>query len=395
MLKQLRKPRWVSRAGNASKILLSSSLLIGALSTSQISAYQFESDGGKVTGSFDTTVTFGAGMRLEDPVTSNIGLGNGGDYPTFNEDDGNLNYGKGDFYSTAFKTSHELELNFPTFSIFTRAMSLYDFTVMRSATDRTPLSEAAKDDLGHELKFLDAFVSFDTEITNNPVTFKIGSQVLNWGESTFIQNGLNVINPFDVSKFRVAGAQLKDGLLPVPMANINVEMTENFSIETFYQWSHRKTKIDPAGSYFSTNDYVSPGATHAHILNGVGSDLVKSLTVGTEGYGQWAIRGADVEPEDEGNLGIAFKWYAENLNDTEFGFYAAKYTSRLPAISAFQGNQDATVVGSIQGMNNAIAGLGADAATAAGVTALARAGTFGAGICRRCLNMIQIILFPE
>ena len=96
-------------------------------------------------------------------------------------------------------------------------------------------------------------------------------------------------------------------------------MTENFSIETFYQWSHRKTKIDPAGSYFSTNDYVSPGTTHAHILNGVGSDS-KSLTVGTEGYGQWAIRGADVEPEDEGNLGIAFKWYAENLNDTEFGF---------------------------------------------------------------------------
>ena len=54
MLKQLRKPRWVSKAGNASKILLSSSLLIGALSTSQISAYQFESDGGKVTGSYGT-----------------------------------------------------------------------------------------------------------------------------------------------------------------------------------------------------------------------------------------------------------------------------------------------------------------------------------------------------
>ena len=92
-------------------------------------------------------------------------------------------------------------------------MSLYDFEVMRSATDRTPLSEAAKDDLGHELKFLDAFVTFDTEITNNPVTFKIGSQVLNWGESTFIQNGLNVINPFDVSKLRVAGAQLKENKL--------------------------------------------------------------------------------------------------------------------------------------------------------------------------------------
>ena len=118
MFKQLRKPTWVAKVGKTSKLLLSSGLLIGALSTQQIAAYQFESEDGKITGSFDSTVTFGVGMRMEDRVTSNVGLGNGGDYPTFNEDDGNLNYGKGDFYSNAIKTSHELEVNFPSFSIF-------------------------------------------------------------------------------------------------------------------------------------------------------------------------------------------------------------------------------------------------------------------------------------
>lgn len=336
MFNKLRSSR-LAHTKRAIKLAVSGSLLLSATLSPSLHAFQFQSDGGKVTGSFDSNVTFGIGMRVEDRVTSNYAIGNGGDYPTFNEDDGNLNYDKGDLYSTAVKTSHELEINFSTFSIFTRAMSLYDFDVMRGSTDRTPLSEAAKDDLGHELKFLDAFVTFDTEITNNPVTFKVGSQVLNWGESTFIQNGLNVINPFDVSKFRVAGAQLKDGLLPVPMANVNVEFSENLSMETFYQWSHRKTKIDPAGSYFSTNDFVSPGATYAHIGNGLGSDLQKSNVIGNPAFGQWAIRGADADPEDEGNIGIAFKWYADNLNDTEFGFYMAKYTSRLPVISAFQG----------------------------------------------------------
>jgi len=355
----------------AIKLAVSSSLLFSAALTSNLHAFQFQSDGGKVTGSFDSTVTFGLGMRVEDRVTSNYGIGNGGDYPTFNEDDGNLNYDKGDLYSTAFKTSHELEINFPTFSIFTRAMSLYDFDVMRGSTDRTPLSEAAKDDLGHELKFLDAFVTFDTEITNNPVTFKVGSQVLNWGESTFIQNGLNVINPFDVSKFRVAGAQLKDGLLPVPMANVNVEFSENLSMETFYQWSHRKTKIDPAGSYFSTNDFVSPGATYAHIGNGLGSDLQKSNVVGNPAFGQWAIRGADADPEDEGNIGIAFKWYADNLNDTEFGFYMAKYTSRLPVISAFQGSMANEIV-------NPDPNVGAIARAMAGAAGQLAAGNLGA-----------------
>ena len=42
-----------------------------------------------------------------------------------------------------------------------------------------------------------------------PGQIRVGDQVLNWGESTFIQNGISVINPFDVSKLRVPGAELK------------------------------------------------------------------------------------------------------------------------------------------------------------------------------------------
>ena len=57
-----------------------------------------------------------------------------------------------------------------------------------------------------------------------------------------------MINPFDVSKLRVAGAQLKDGLLPVPMANINVEMRKTSLLKHFI--SGHIEKIDPAGSYF-------------------------------------------------------------------------------------------------------------------------------------------------
>ena len=37
------------------------------------------------------------------------------------------------------------------------------------------------------------------------VDLRLGKQVLNWGESTFIPNGINAINHFDVSKLEAAG----------------------------------------------------------------------------------------------------------------------------------------------------------------------------------------------
>lgn len=46
-------------------------------------------------------------------------------------------------------------------------------------------------------------------------------------------------------------------------------------------------------------------------------------------------RGVDDEPEDEfADYGLALRWYAENLNSTEFGFYYQNYTSRIPYASS-------------------------------------------------------------
>ena len=302
----------------------------------------------KLTATVQNTVTVGLGMRLNNPDPSNVGIGNGGTYQTLNEDDGNLNYGSGSFYSKSIKSMHEFDINYgDKWSVFARVSAMYDYDIMKDDTYRTKLSDAAKDDLGHEVRVLDAYWIYDTELSNNPVTFKVGNQVLSWGESTFIQNGLNAINPFDVSKLRTAGAQLKDGLLPVPMAVVNVGMTENFSVEAFWQWSHRKTRIDPAGSMFSDNDFVSPGANFAHIGNGIGTDLLSAedSQFGAAGFGQVARRGhpESADPEDEGNLGISFKWLHDKVNNTEFGFYGMRYTSRLPVISGFQGAQSALV----------------------------------------------------
>ena len=50
-------------------------------------------------------------------------------------------------------------------------------------------------------------------------------------------------------------------------------------------------------------------------------------------------RGQDRRPDDSGQWGIALRYLAENLNDTEFGFYFLNHHSRLPLVSAMYGTQ--------------------------------------------------------
>jgi len=41
---------------------------------------------------------------------------------------------------------------------------------------------------------------------------RLGRQVISWGESTFIPNGINVINPIDVARLRTPGSELREAL---------------------------------------------------------------------------------------------------------------------------------------------------------------------------------------
>ena len=66
--------------------------------------------------------------------------------------------------------------------------------------DRSQLIDQALGDVGRNYELLDAFVSADYTIADMPVNLRLGKQVINWGESTFILNGNNVFNPIDVAR---------------------------------------------------------------------------------------------------------------------------------------------------------------------------------------------------
>ncbi|HEC13510.1 MAG TPA: DUF1302 domain-containing protein [Acidiferrobacteraceae bacterium] len=311
-------------------------IAVAAVLLSPLTSQAIQFTSGELTGSFDTTVSTGIGWRIENRDPGLIGIANGGTALSVNGDDGNLNYDKGVF-SSSLTISHELELNYRNFGAFVRGYYFYDFENEDGDRARSPLSSAAKERVGSDFRLLDAYVSANLDVQGKPLTIRVGNQVVSWGESTFIPNGINIINPVDVARLRSPGAALKEAFLPVPMVWGSLGVSENVTIEGFYQAKWEEIIIDPAGSYFSTNDIASRGGNTVYL--GFGS-VPDTLPVGSGvgGPGGVAIpRAADRDPSNSGQYGVALRWILPQLNDTELGFYYINYHSRLPLISATSG----------------------------------------------------------
>ncbi|NBQ58741.1 MAG: DUF1302 family protein, partial [Opitutaceae bacterium] len=289
-------------------------------------AFQFAY--GELKGSFDSTVSVGAMYRLQEPSAVYYATTNTyGDIPglqtSVNTDDGNLNYKKG-WVSELLKGSHDLELRYRNFAGFARGYYFRDLKA--EDTLRTNLGYQAKDRVVSGAELLDAYVLTKFEAANNiPVDLRFGRQVLSLGESTFIPNGINVVNPVELSKLRVPGAELKEAFLPVNMLKASIGLTKDLTVEPFWLLEFRRNELEPAGTYFSTNDFASRGGQNVFLGFGSLSDT------GTLGV---IPRDYDREGNNFTQYGVAAHYQAHALNDTDIGLYYAKYHNRSPLISA-------------------------------------------------------------
>jgi hypothetical protein len=302
------------------------------------SAVPFETD--NWSGSLDTTVSYGALWRVESRDCRLIANANGGCGRSANIDDGNLNFDTG-LVSHAIKATSELELRFrDSWGLFTRATAFHDWAA--ADTLRTPI-RGGLSRVEEGAKFLDYFVFVPFSLGNTPGEVRVGNQVISWGESTFIQGGVNLTNPVDVGQLRTPGAELKEALLPQGMVYFSLSPSDKFSMEAYYQYDWRKVVPDPVGSYFSTNDLAGPGATHAMLGFGRWSDLGTDWTpVGGTFDPDFVFipRGENVEAKDSGQYGIALRYFADQImGGMEFGLYYLRYHSRLPVVSGRTGTQ--------------------------------------------------------
>jgi hypothetical protein len=372
--------------GLVSRAPLATAIALGLLAAPAAQAFEFQKGG--LTGSLDTTVSYGISVRTEDADPDLIGKAHFNPAICFqnvplgaippgpgrcssnavpgslaqadalgrfsvNRDDGDLKYDKGDAFSNAFKITSELSLKWGNWGAFTRATYFYDF---ENAT-RDDLTDIAKEKVGKDFRLLDAFIYHDFTIGDHKGSFRVGRQVVSWGESTFIQNGINVINPIDVGKLRTAGSELKEAFLPIDMVWGSFSFTDNLSMEAMYMLEFEEIEVDPSGTYFSSNDFASPGGTYVMLGFGTAPQPVNDPTLYStvcqpplgSGFGSadtglppslQAYACANSVPRlpnrnarNDGQYGVAVRYFADWLHDTDFGFYFLNYHSRLPLLS--------------------------------------------------------------
>ncbi len=294
-----------------------------ALTVGPAFAFQFEE--GEWRGSFDTTISLGGLYRLSSPDSAYIGRANGGTQNSVNTDDGDLNYDKG-WVSSLLKASHDFQLSYRNYGLFVRGYYFNDFK--SDSPRRTALTDQAKDRVVNGAELLDMYVYGQFDLGEMPVDLRFGRQVLSLGESTFIPNGNNVVNPVDLSKLRVPGAELKEAFLPVNMLKASIGITDNITIEPFWLLEFRRNELEPSGTYFSTNDFASRGGEQVWLGFGGISDQTGASGTGLGGI----LRDKDHEYGNYNQYGISAHLYLENGLD--LGLYYARFHSRSPVISA-------------------------------------------------------------
>jgi hypothetical protein len=259
----------------------------------------------------------------------------------------------------------EVSLSYRSIGAFIRGSGLYDVDVEDGNTERTPLTEHAEDIVGSYTRLLDAFAFAKFDLGAMPAELRLGRQVVSWGESTFIQGGINVVNHFDVAALRVPGSELREAFLPQELALLSLQLSDNWSTQLLYIADWNQTIPEPTGSFFSSNDFAAIGGTRVVLGFGGFSDLgvdFRPLGGSLITDFQNVNRLPDREPADSGQFGVNFRAYLPNFNNgTELGLYYLNYHSRLPLISGRTGTQ--------AGIGNAVGALTAVAAAAQGLAA--------------------------
>lgn len=266
-----------------------------------------------------------------------------------------------------------------------------------SSFERSGLSDNADAAVIADIDMLDFYLDVNSSIGDSPLLIRIGRQVINWGEATFILGGNSTFNSIDVGAIRRPGAEIKEALLPIEAVYGSLALTENLTLEAYYGgWDNYK--IDNGGTPFANSDsfeatsagngarsYVGAGAftgsgkrnctdpasitnvatrhyatttnevfgtcetdsiLHFNVANQAGfversrQSIANTVVAGRDEAGytlgdtDFLARGKDEEPDRSDNYGLALRWYAENLNSTEFGFYYQRYASRIPYASS-------------------------------------------------------------
>ena len=308
--------------------------LVVATST-PVRAFEFAAESGAVTGYLDTTVSFGALWRTQDRSPKLIAIANGGTSRDVNSDDGDRNYRKGELVALPLQVMLDFLVAYRDFGLFSRVVYLRD----QAQIGKAELGEHGKSQFADYTYLRDLYVYGKFDVLGRGLFVRAGNQVVNWGASTFVQNGIGILNPVDVTRLRTPDAEIKDAQSATPMLRLLQEVTDRSSVEAVWmpRWDAKfpdtHVRRDPRGAYFSTRDFGVTDGTAAYTGFGRRADVP-----GGAGYFPTSIGDERNIREEPGfQYGVALHYLIPGHSNAEASVYYIDSHARTEIVSGVRG----------------------------------------------------------
>lgn len=308
-----------------------------------------------------------------------------------NSDDGDRSIGKHGTISNKFSALFDVNLTKDNYRAFVRVSAFKDTVFDHSNGNTTPAyvspalglgglsqasangaatfngtgpsnqySQEAQDLLGQRTRLLDAYIQGQWRLsdgssgTSNPLTIKIGRQVVAWGEGLIFQGIGGSMNPSDAVKGQMPGTPLKEIFLPSEQIYGSLGLTEKMTGMAYYKWKFRPNELPPVGTYFSPADIIGPGANFLAV-----GDLMGAYCSAMGNFDIWQYG----LPADKGGSGITPRPTSSPRCPSQ-GMLGANYTGEIGAKNSGQWGlglryeySDATAFGAYFLRYNALVGL--------------------------------------
>ncbi len=268
---------------------------------------------------FDNTFRYNLQTRVEGRDSRIAGN------PLF--DDGDSKFDRGDITANRLDVLSELEASWQgthgfRVSAAGWADAAYDdvdvkqnpaLSGLPSSYDRNRYSSTTKRYYrGPSGEVLDAFVFGNFRIADQPLSAKVGSHVVYWGNSLFSGAGISYSqSPLDGRKgAAIPGSETRELFLPLNQVSATYQLTESFSLAAQYYLDWEHIRAPEGGTFLGGTDFVLDGPDRT-------------------GAGLPLVRGDALEPDSKrGNWGVKADYNFVNWNASTVGVYYREFDEK-------------------------------------------------------------------
>ncbi|MDH4568237.1 DUF1302 domain-containing protein [Pseudomonas sp. BN414] len=309
--------------GSEAKLIKAASrgaIIVAGVGFSAVSQGMAFDLGPEITADWTNTVKYTAGVRT--------GSGNSNNLNDPNSDEIERNFDEGDLVMNRVDLLTELNLKYQNFTLNLSGAGWYDDVYNSSNSNDSPqtfnpfsvendqFTSATKRWAGQSFELMNAFVGAQFEPGGMPLSFRLGRHTLLWGESLFFtDNGIaSAMAPVDVYKaLSVPNIKAQEVFLPVNQLSASALLSDEWTVEAFYQFEWEKSRLPPVGTFFASTDVLDEGGERIIV-----------------GPGAFLYRGSDDEA-DAPQFGVSLRWRPAQYN-FDLGLYAIRYNYKEPRV---------------------------------------------------------------